>query len=288
MKHDKVNEQEQEKAALYALGALSQHEARAFENHLGEGCSVCEAELIGFEKVVGELGYASQSALPPAYLRDLLTSRIEREPQSAPPIIPFPDHQETIIQKPYPAPRSFARNYLPWAVAASVAVFALVSFFAWQKAAQDTSSLQQELALVRGESDQLRAEARLETEKANQLSEIKLALTSPGARVVSLAGQELAPESDVKIYWNVQKNRWVVEADLPPAPAGKVYQLWFVTSDEKISAGLIKPDHKGHGFAVISGPSNTMRLAAAAISLEPEGGSEQPTSDIYALGKVGI
>ena len=288
MKHDKINEQEQEKAALYALGALSQHEARAFENHLGEGCSMCEAELIEFEKVVGELGYASQSAMPPAYLRDLLTSRIEREPQTDAPIIPFPEYHETVTQKFYLARRSFARDYLPWAVAASFAVFALVSFFAWQQAAQGTSSLQQELALANVESEQLRAAVRLENEKATQLTEIKSVLTSPGARVVTLTGQKLAPESDVRIYWNVQKNRWVIEADLPPAPAGKVYQLWFVTSDEKISAGLIKSDHKGHGFAVVSGPSNATRLAAAAISLEPEGGSEQPTSDIYAIGKVGI
>ena len=288
MRHDKVNEQEQEKAALYALGALSQHEARAFEDHLREGCRVCEDELFEFEKVVGELGYASPGAMPPPYLRDLLTSRIERESQNDLQVFPFINYNEPIEQKPYMARRSFARDYLPWAVAASFAIFALVSIFAWQQASTDTSSLQEELASAKIESDQLREQARQENEKASQLTEIKSALTSPGARMVTLSGQKPAPESKVRIYWDVQGNRWVVEADLPPPPAGKVYQLWFVTSDAKISAGLIKADHKGHGFAVVSGPDKTTRLAAAAITLEPEGGSEQPTSDIYAVGNVGI
>ena len=40
MRHDRATEETRETAALYALGALSQHEARAFEIHLAEGCDV--------------------------------------------------------------------------------------------------------------------------------------------------------------------------------------------------------------------------------------------------------
>jgi anti-sigma-K factor RskA len=104
--------------------------------------------------------------------------------------------------------------------------------------------------------------------------------------MISLAGQEPAPEASAKIYWDVKGKRWVVTADLAPAPQGKVYQLWFVTPAAKISAGLINPNRAGHGFLVVSFPSNIARLAAAAITLEPEGGSQQPTMPIYALGKI--
>jgi len=75
----------------------------------------------------------------------------------------------------------------------------------------------------------------------------------------------------------VQGNRWVVTADLPPAPEGKVYQVWFVTPTAKISAGLISPNNTGHGFTVVQFPPNVGTLAAAAITLEPEGGS--PAAD---------
>jgi anti-sigma-K factor RskA len=75
-----------------------------------------------------------------------------------------------------------------------------------------------------------------------------------------------------------------VTADLPPAPEGKVYQLWFVTPTAKISAGLISTDKTGHGFTIVQFPLNFGELAATAITLEPEGGSQQPTSAIYVLG----
>ena len=53
-------------AALYALGSLTQREARSFEEHLNEGCRSCKRELGGFEAVVSDLGFAIAGAEPPA------------------------------------------------------------------------------------------------------------------------------------------------------------------------------------------------------------------------------
>ncbi len=53
-------------AALYALGSLTQHEARSFEGHLAEGCESCEGELGGFEAVVSDLAFAVAEAEPSA------------------------------------------------------------------------------------------------------------------------------------------------------------------------------------------------------------------------------
>ena len=52
-------------AALYALGALSQHEARSFEAHLAEGCDICQAELESFEQTASAvaLSAAANSAV---------------------------------------------------------------------------------------------------------------------------------------------------------------------------------------------------------------------------------
>ena len=85
MKHELDAEEYQEKAALYALGALSQHEARAFERHLTEGCSSCEAELIQFEEVTGALSLDAPAVPPPAYLRDVLVARIDKESRTTGP-----------------------------------------------------------------------------------------------------------------------------------------------------------------------------------------------------------
>lgn len=63
-------------AALYALGALSQHEARSFEDHLEEGCDICEAELRSFEQTVRAVAFSVAEAEPPARVRAALLAQV--------------------------------------------------------------------------------------------------------------------------------------------------------------------------------------------------------------------
>jgi anti-sigma-K factor RskA len=127
------------------------------------------------------------------------------------------------------------------------------------------------------ELDRLRARIR-------ELEEISSVLRSPGAKIIHMAGQQ--PHSGGALYWDTQGNRWIISVGLPPPPPGKVYQLWFVTPEAKISAGLIDTDASGHGFAMVRVPPEMTQIAAAAITLEPAGGSQQPTMPIYAIGKT--
>jgi anti-sigma factor ChrR (cupin superfamily) len=75
MRHHAAHDEIAERAALYALGALTQVEAQAFEDHLAEGCEVCQAEVDGFEEVVGSLGAGEAQEVPPQ-VRDRLVARI--------------------------------------------------------------------------------------------------------------------------------------------------------------------------------------------------------------------
>ena len=284
MNHDSVTSERQETAALYALGTLSQHEARVFEAHLRDGCEVCNAELAEFETIVGVLGEAADPAAPPAYLRDLLAVRIEKESaeprRASPAVIRFPEKSAT-IRKPPPVPSPISR-LLPWAAAAVLLLALAYTFTSWRS---ERETMLAALEREREQADSLKEEIARKNVLSEELAQINSVLSSPELRVIQLAGLEPSAESSAKIYWDVQGSRWVVSADLPPAPPGKVYQLWFVTPTAKISAGLIKPDKSGHGFSVVQFPSTATPLAAAAITLEPEGGSEQPTMPIYALGK---
>ncbi len=294
MNHDRLTREGQEMAALYALGALSQHEARAFDVHLREGCPSCYAELEQFDQVVGVLGTAAVPVGPPGYLRDLLAVRIERESSKAPPasasVLPFPEKAGAIHRKPAPKPSPFTRVLLPWAAAAALLIAFAYTFTTWRterqslRAALDQEKTQSSVTL--DENTNLKHQLAKEGAVSAELAQINSVLSSPQWRIIPLAGQQPAPDSSAKVYWDVQGNRWVVTADLPPAPEGKVYQVWFVTPTAKISAGLICPNKTGHGFTVIRFPSNAAPLAAAAITLEPEGGSQQPTQPIYAFGKV--
>jgi anti-sigma-K factor RskA len=72
----------------------------------------------------------------------------------------------------------------------------------------------------------------------------------------------------------------VITSDLPSAPAGKVYQLWLQDpSGHFTSAGLM--DASGDQTVVLQGDAADAQ--AAGITIEPAGGSEQPTSNPIAF-----
>lgn len=77
--HRFSDEEMTERASLYALGALSMWEARAFEEHLAEGCDDCAAELQSFEEVTCALGLEADEANPPARVREKLLSLVSEE-----------------------------------------------------------------------------------------------------------------------------------------------------------------------------------------------------------------
>jgi hypothetical protein len=137
LKHEVITQESQEQAALCALGALSQHDARAFEAHVREGCTVCELDLNQFEMTAGVLALAVEPAAPPAYLRDLLAARIKREDtkQSLPaPVIPFPDRPAPSLREPRASSGASTpfRVLLPWAAAAALLVAFVFSLAMWR------------------------------------------------------------------------------------------------------------------------------------------------------------
>jgi anti-sigma-K factor RskA len=294
LKHQRVTEDYQERAALYALGALSQHEARAFDRHLQDGCEVCSTQTNEFEQVIDLLGESTTQVAPPDYLHDLLNARIAKEAQSVTvhrtataEVIPFPDRAKTTAPLSPPTKTGPLRPLLPWAIAASLLIALTYSVIAWRndrRAFQATSG-QSEAASLLKENTELKAKLDYENQHTHELAQINSVLISDQRKVMALAGQPVAPSSSANVYWDMQNRRWVVTAELPPAPAGKVYQLWFVKGDTKVSAGLIPSDAKGHGFTVVNVPAD-IEIEAAAITLEPQGGSQQPTGEIYAMAKT--
>lgn len=82
--HCYSDEEMTERASLYALGALSLWEARAFEEHLSEGCELCSAELQSFEEVTDALGRLAPEQDAPAHLREQLQALVAKDAPSSP------------------------------------------------------------------------------------------------------------------------------------------------------------------------------------------------------------
>ena len=286
MKHDAATDETREQAALYALGALSQIEARAFDVHIREGCSACEAELHGFDGVVGVLGLYPEQASPPVYLRDLLVARIEKETAPAAPaaevFVAQPRRPETTVRTARPG--AF-KVILPWAIAASLAVVTLASLYSWRRADERSRSQEGHIARLVSETSQAQEKLDETTRKSREQALMMQVLEKPGARMIHLAAAQGSISAGGNVVCDTVGGQWVVSATLPAAPAGKVYQLWFLTPTPQ-SAGLLETDSVGHGFKIVNVPPGLGPVNAAAVTLEPEGGSEKPTMPIYAVGKM--
>ena len=91
--------------------------------------------------------------------------------------------------------------------------------------------------------------------------------------------EELPNGGTATIVRSAEVDRAVlVTEDMPAPPDGKVYQLWLQSpSEDMISAGLMPA---GADTALLEGDAND--AVGAGVSLEPAGGSDQPT-EVVAL-----
>lgn len=98
---------------------------------------------------------------------------------------------------------------------------------------------------------------------------------------VQFVSTKLPQGARVDLYRSLNKNGAVlVTHDMPDAPSGRVYQLWLQNAAGKmVSAGLM---HSGGNRAVLL-KGDAARSTGAGITVEPEGGSPEPTTAPVAL-----
>lgn len=249
--HDELGEL----AALYALGALTGVERQAFEAHLGS-CSTCLAELRSFTTVVDRLAFAAPAASPPAALRHRTLASLQQTDRTRPTL---PD-------------KGTQNGSARWAWLAAAAMLVIsVGLTVY------SASLRERIRLLeRQVADALRS-----TEAAR----VRLAvLTAPDLTDVALTGQAPAQRASGRALWSRSRGVVFAASSLPPLPANRTYQLWYLTSGPPVSAGVFEPERDGRAIAFFPTPELITAPSGFAVSLEPEGGVPAPTGAIYLAG----
>jgi anti-sigma-K factor RskA len=72
----------------------------------------------------------------------------------------------------------------------------------------------------------------------------------------------------------------IVTEDMVSAPEGKAYELWIQTPDEEMVPAGMMPDEPDQTLVLEGAAGDAL---AVGITVEPEGGSEKPTSEPIAL-----
>ena len=105
----------------------------------------------------------------------------------------------------------------------------------------------------------------------HQIAEV---LTAPDA--VMLTGRVKAGGTATIVMSRRDRSLVFTTAGLPPLPAGRCYQLWLMGPAGDTSAGMLPVPHGGMTSPVIA--SGLTAGDWAGLTIEPEGGSPQPTS----------
>jgi anti-sigma-K factor RskA len=95
-----------------------------------------------------------------------------------------------------------------------------------------------------------------------------------GARRVAFAQGDVLVARD-RLYLAVH--------GLPPLPAGRVYQTWTLAKGAKTVTPSVTFTPDAHGSALVAIPTDVDTTVATAISVEPAGGSLQPTTKPIAV-----
>jgi anti-sigma-K factor RskA len=128
----------------------------------------------------------------------------------------------------------------------------------------------------------LQSQLRATEEQAALLSDAIAAYAAPGSQTAVLRDTNGAGVGFAAV--STDGTAYVVASGLEPAPTGKTYQAWFIADGTPISAGLasVGPD----GLMVMSNDQPAPGTTAVALTLEPSGGSAQPTSAPFVVGEL--
>jgi anti-sigma-K factor RskA len=106
-------------------------------------------------------------------------------------------------------------------------------------------------------------------------------------KMVALKGTTIAPQAYATIFWDTtaKKDVYLIINNLPQPASDKQYQLWALLDGKPIDLGVFDMEIRKKRLLVKM--QNVQKAQAFAITLEPRGGSQNPTLDsMYVMGSL--
>ncbi|GAA5229866.1 anti-sigma factor [Arthrobacter cryoconiti] len=258
-----MEEQMHSLTGAYALDALTDSERELFESLLHSDPQVQE-EVRSLSETAALLAFGAPAVKPPAAMKANIMATIAKTPQlpaTAPATATATVHDISSARSSRASTRS-RQQHSKWfpalSVAASLAVLAGVGVGGWamghsagqENTAQNSvaeQSAQNELLAIMGAPD------------------AKIATTTVGDHaVVTIAASAQANKASIMVK------------DMPAAPSGKSYELWFISANGAVPAGLMTETPSGNSVQTLQGAIDG--ATHIGITVEPLGGSASPTT----------
>lgn len=284
---------EEELFPFYALDALTDEERAEVEAYVA-GNPEARARLDEALEGAAALAMTAAPLAPSPEVKARLMARVDADlalenlaaPRRAAAAPPRP---------PAPATRRFSLGdfFLGRSLGFAALLILLGAFGLW-RLWQQSGDLRAQLAAqeartaaLQAELDQLRTDNAALREELATREEILARFQQPGAVTFTLgdpAGER--PAAGTITTHSDSGEMLLTVANLPPPPPGTTYQAWLIVGETPVSAGTFAVDENGRGIHEIpDAPPGS--FDAVGVSLEPAGGSQQPTPENIVLVGAG-
>lgn len=240
-------------AAGVVLDAADAEEVQRVEEHAAM-CPECMGLLDDFRRIAAALGAEVPQVEPPAELRGRMLEAVAREPRKLP--VPRRWWPRDLRRPPMSA---------AWLVAAASMLLS-IGALAW------AATLQTQITALQNQ-------ATVASDRAERLDNVVQVLASDRLAIRPLRPAVQSLPSRGMVYLDPSSGTGMLTChNMPPLEQGHAYQVWFVRGTERLSAGLLWPDHDGNGYTLINVPADLQSFDSIGLTDEPGTGSAWPTT----------
>ncbi len=242
----------------YVLGIATELERKEFEELCVQYPEVTEARN-AFEQSLEERLLADAPA-PPFHLKGLVEEKLVQVQTSA-------SSDEEVSETP-------VRRMNPWKWVAAASLVLLAGAAWW---GFDSNRKYQELRASAPATD---TAALHNLTARNQELETRLQSMERDAQMLAKSDMKMASlksgDMYATIFWDTtSKDVYMLVGNMPQPASDKQYQLWALLNGKPIDLGMIEVKQERMLYQM----KNVRDAQAFAITLEPKGGSPQPTSN---------
>ncbi|MCA1583951.1 MAG: anti-sigma factor [Acidobacteria bacterium] len=277
-----------EATTLLALGALEEPDRETAEVHV-QHCQECQREMASLQRVLTGLGLIAPRQAPAPQLRErvvtaaLASARSSKTSEKSFKRLTQSDSfaqskLEKLPTSPLQAP-VVRRTRTPMFGAAALLVLTLaLGTYLTQAHVNHVEARLQEASTRTSAAERHAAEAQYAASQAQSVARV---LAAPDVRHFGLIGLASSPTAFARALWSPSRGLVLSASNLPAPPSGHVYQVWLLTSQGPISAGLLSLTTTDEGSLIAQAPAGLPTPVGVAISLEAGGGATKPTGPLF-------
>lgn len=276
---------------LASLDRLEPDEMAILREHLA-GCPECPGELREFEHAVAMMTLAVDAPTSSDRITRKLEARLATPAQVTTRAVSDRGPSRVVEPSSHAGTRSIAMR-LSIAAAVVLAVYGAVVTSRLSNLQSAYAARANQLAYLQNRFTTLEHEAQAAEQKIDALSKVlserirlEDVLDAPDLEVTRLAPLPPAPGAHAVVIASKSSGTAVLRASgLDAPPAGKTYQLWWITKQKgPVPAGTFTAASGNEVIAKVDPPPAGDRVMLTAVTLEPAGGVPKPTGAMYLKG----